>query len=321
MPDKRIINLKSFWWQIAILVILLILPPFIPRFYVYVLNLVFVTALLAMSLNLVLGYGGMLQLHQCVFYGVGAYTAALMFTKTSLPMWMGFIAGPIVAAMLGLVIGWFCVRLRGIYFGMLTIALGMLVWSVVFRWYAFTGGDDGLHGIPLPALLSSINGSYYFALIITVICLIVLYLIVKSPFGSMLQAIRDNPERSEAVGINIGRHRLAAFVIASFFGGIAGVLYVTLESSIAPSMLYWDVSAEVLIMCILGGMYTFMGPVLGATIVVLMRIFVGTYTQYWTLILGIILLLLVIFLPEGVVGYFQEKFKPSAKATSAEART
>lgn len=321
MPDKRIINLKSFWWPIAILVILLILPPFIPRFYVYVLNLVFVTALLAMSLNLVLGYGGMLQLHQCVFYGVGAYTAALMFTKTSLPIWMGFIAGPIVAAMLGLGIGWFCVRLRGIYFGMLTIALGMLVWAVVFRWYDFTGGDDGIHGIPLPALLSSINGSYYFALIITVICLVVLYLIVKSPFGSMLQAIRDNPERSKAVGINIGRHRLAAFVIASFFGGIAGILFVTLERSIAPSLLFWDVSAEVLIMCILGGMFTFIGPVLGATMVVLLRIFVGTYTEYWTLILGIILLLLVIFLPEGVMGYFQEKFKPSAKATAAEART
>lgn len=321
MPDKRIINLKSFWWQIAILVVLLILPPFIPRFYVYVLNLVFVTALLAMSLNLVLGYGGMLQLHHCVFYGVGAYTAALMFTKTPLPMWMGFMAGPLMAAAVGLLIGWFCVRLRGIYFGMLTIALGMLVWAIIYRWYDFTGGDDGIHGIPLPALLSSINGSYYFALIITVICLVVLYLIVKSPFGSMLQAIRDNPERSEAVGINTGRHRLAAFVIASFFGGIAGVLFVTLERSISPSLLFWDVSAEVLIMCILGGMFTFSGPVLGATMVVLLRIFVGIYTEYWTLILGIILLLLVIFLPEGVMGYFQEKFKPRAKTTAAEART
>lgn len=319
MPNKRIINLKSFWWQIAILVVLLILPPFIPRFYVYVLNLVFVTALLAMSLNLVLGYGGMLQLHHCVFYGVGAYTAALMFTKTPLPMWMGFMAGPLMAAAVGLLIGWFCVRLRGIYFGMLTIALGMLVWAIIYRWYDFTGGDDGIHGIPLPALLSSINGSYYFALIITAICLIVLYLIVKSPFGSILQAIRDNPERSEAVGINTGRHRLAAFVIASFFGGIAGVLFVTLERSISPSLLFWDVSAEVLIMCILGGMFTFSGPVLGATMVVLLRIFVGIYTEYWTLILGIILLLLVIFLPEGVMGYFQEKFKPRAKTTAAEA--
>jgi branched-chain amino acid transport system permease protein len=317
---NRIINLKLFWRQIILFVILLILPRFLSRFYVYASALIFTYALLAMSLNLVLGYGGMLQLHQCVFYGVGAYTVALILTKTSLPMWIGFVAGPIVAAMLGLLIGWFCVRLRGIYFGMLTIALGQLVWAIVFRWYDFTGGDDGIHGIPLPSIISSVRGSYYFTLIVTTICLIVLYLIVKSPFGSMLQAIRDNPERSEAVGINIGRHRLAAFVIASFFGGIAGVLFVTLESSVFPTLLFWEMSAEVLIMCILGGMFTFAGPVLGATLMVLLRIFVGTYTEYWTLILGLILLLLVIFLPEGITGYLQEKFKPHAKAIAQEAQ-
>lgn len=318
MPN-RIINLKLWGWEIILFVILLILPLFLSRFYVYALALIFTYALLAMSLNLVLGYGGMLQLHQCVFYGVGAYTVALILTKTSLPMWIGFVAGPLVAAGLGLVIGWFCVRLRGIYFGMLTIALGQLVWAIVFRWYDFTGGDDGIHGIPIPSIISSISGGYYFALIVTTICLIVLYLIVKSPFGSMLQAIRDNPERSEAVGINIGRHRLAAFVMASFFGGVAGVLFVTLEGSVFPTLLFWEMSAEVLIMCILGGMFTFVGPVLGATLMVLLRIFVGTYTEYWTLILGLILLLLVIFLPEGIMGGLQEKFKPHAKAVVQKA--
>ncbi|MFQ6067474.1 MAG: hypothetical protein ACE5K3_09390, partial [bacterium] len=117
----------------------------------------------------------------------------------------------------------------------------------------------------------------------------------------------------------IGRHRLAAFVMASFFGGVAGVLFVTLEGSVFPTLLFWEMSAEVLIMCILGGMFTFVGPVLGATLMVLLRIFVGTYTEYWTLILGLILLLLVIFLPEGIMGGLQEKFKPHAKAVVQKA--
>jgi len=315
---KWTINLKPYWWAIAILFLLLILPSFLPRFYVYTLALVLVTALLAMSNNLVLGYGGMLALHHCAFYGVGAYTAALIIIKTPLPMWVGFVAGPIMAAAVGWLIGWFCVRLRGVYFGFLAIALGTLVWAIVYKWYDFTGGDDGLHGIPVPSFLSSVNSAYYLILIIVTICLILMYLIVKSPFGIILQATRDNPERSEAVGINVKHHKLIAFVIASFFGGVAGVLFVIVERSISPEMMFWVISAEVVFMCLLGGMYTFMGPVVGATVVVLLRIYVGTYTEYWTLILGVILVLLILFLPGGVVGYFLERFKPRAKVMVEE---
>lgn len=315
---KGVINLKSRWWQVAILVILLILPFIAPTFYVYILALVCVTALLAMSLNLVLGYGGMFQFHHGVFYGVGAYTVALMLTRTSLPLWVGFIAGPIVAAALGLLMGWLCVRLTRIYYGMLQLSLGSLVWAIVFRWYDFTGGDDGIHGIPVPGFLSSLNGSYYFALIIAAICLIVMYLIVKSPFGSTLQAIRDNPGRCAAVGVNVRRHQLIALVIATFFAGVAGVLFVTVEGSVFPDLLFWTLSLEVLIMCLLGGWFTFMGPVLGAAIVVLLRTFIGIYTEYWALILGIILILVVMFLPQGVVGYFQERFKRGSKAATKE---
>lgn len=308
------INLKSFWWQIAILVILLILPPILPRFYIYILALIFVTALLAMSLNLVLGHGGMFQFHHAVFYGVGAYTVALMLTKTSLPAWIGFIAGPIVAAVFGLLIGWFCVRLSRLYFGMLQIALGSLVWAVVFRWYDFTGGDDGIHGIPMPSILSPLNGSYYFILIITVICLIAMYLIFSSPFGGTLRAIRDNPGRCAAVGVNVRRHQLIGLIIASFFGGVAGVLFVVLEHSVFPDLMFWVLSLEICIMCLFGGWFTFMGPVLGAAMIVALRTFVGIYTEYWTLILGVMLMLLIFFLPQGVMGYFQEKFKRGIKA-------
>ncbi|HID64495.1 MAG TPA: branched-chain amino acid ABC transporter permease [Anaerolineae bacterium] len=299
--------------SVGIFIVLLILPPFIPRFYVYILALIFVTSLLALSLNLALGYGGLFQFHHGVFYGVGAYTVALMLVKTSLPAWIGFVAGPIVAAVIGLLIGWFCVRLTQLYFGMLQISLGSLIWAIVFRWYDFTGGDDGLHGIPIPSVLSSSKNSYYFILSVLGICLIALYMIVKSPFGSTLQAIRDNPQRCEAVGINVRRHQLIAIVIATFFAGVAGDLFVVLERSVFPDLLFWVLSLEVCIMCLLGGWFTFAGPMLGAAIIVALRTFIGIHTEYWTLILGVILILLIFFLPEGVMGYLLEKFKPRFK--------
>ena len=292
---------------------LIILPLFVPRFFVYIFALIYVTSLLAMSLNMVVGYGGMFQFHHAVFYGVGAYTVALMLTKSSMPTWIGFIAGPIVAAFTGLIIGWFCVRLTRLYFGMLQISLGSLIWAIVFRWYGFTGGDDGIHGVPMPSIISSLNGSYYFILIIFLICLVVMYMVIKSPFGSTLQAIRDNSQRCEAVGINVRRYQLLGIVIATFFAGVAGVLFVALERSVFAEMLFWVLSLEIFIMCLLGGWFTFAGPILGAAITVALRTFVGRYTEYWTLILGVMLILVIFFLPEGVMGFFQGLFKPGIK--------
>ncbi len=307
---KRILHSKWFGFNLLIFLVLLLLPPLVPRFFVYILGLIYVTSLLAMSLNMVVGHGGMYQFHHAVFYGVGGYTAALMLTKTSWPMWAAFIAGPIAAAFVGLVIGWFCVRLSKLYFGMLQISLGSLIWAIVFRWYKFTGGDDGIHGIPMPPFLSTQNQSYYFILIIFAVSLLFLYLILKSPFGGTLQAIRDNPQRCEAVGINVQRHQLWAIVIATFFAGIAGVLFVVLERSVFPDLLFWVLSLEIFIMCLLGGWFTFAGPILGAAITVGLRTFVGKYTEYWTLILGVILILLIFFLPDGVMGYLMQVFKP-----------
>jgi len=305
VDEKR----KRILGYAAVVLFLLFLPILVPRFYIYILTVIFVTSILAMSLNLVAGHGGLFQFHHGVFYGIGAYTAALILAKTSLPPLVGFIAGPIAAAAAGLIIGLFCVRLSRLYFGMLQISLGSLVWAITFRWYAFTGGDDGIHGIPIPALLSSINRSYYFILTILVIVMILLYLILKSPFGGILQAIRDNPDRCAAVGINVRRHQLVAIVIATFFAGVAGVMFVVVEGTVFPDLMFWVLSLEIFIMCLLGGWFTFSGPILGAAIIVSLRTFAGVYTEYWTLILGIILILLIFFLPEGVMGFITEKMK------------
>jgi branched-chain amino acid transport system permease protein len=286
----------------TLLALLAVIPYVAPRFYVYILAVILVNGLLAMSLNLLVGHGGAYQFHHGAFYGVGAYAAGLILAKTGLPAWIGLCAGPLAAAVAGLVIGAICVRLNKLYFGMLQISLGSLIWIIVLRWYDLTNGDDGIHGIPLPDLLSGSVHAYYFVLAVVCVCLALMYLILKSPFGATLRAVRDNPQRCEAVGINVRRHQLIAIVIGTFFAGAAGVLFVVLEGSIFPDMLFWVFSLEIFIMCLLGGWFTFFGPMLGAAIMVSLRTFVGSYTEYWTLILGLVLILLIFFLPEGIMG-------------------
>jgi branched-chain amino acid transport system permease protein len=178
----------------------------------------------------------------------------------------------------------------------------------VYRWYSFTGGDDGIHGIPVPDLAGSSQGAYYSTLVVTALCFLAMHRIVRSPFGKTLQGIRDNPVRSAAIGVAVRRHQLAALVIAGFFGGVAGSLFVVVDNSVFPDMMFWTFSLEVLIMCLLGGMYTFFGPLVGTSIIVLLRVFVSVYTQYWSLLLGALLTLVIIFLPDGVLGYLVRRF-------------
>ena len=227
---KGNLNLRVLWPQALILALLLLCPLFLPRFYTYILAVIFVTALLAMSLNMVVGHGGLFQFHHGVFYGVGAYAFALLLMDTWLPMWLCFIVSPLIAAAAGFLIGWFCVRLTSLYFGMLQISLGSLIWAVAFRWYDLTHGDDGLHGVPIPEWIASTSGAYYFILFFLVLCLILMHIIHRSPFGTTMQAIRDNPARCSAVGINVKRHQLMAIVIATFFAGVAGVLFCRADS-------------------------------------------------------------------------------------------
>ena len=313
---KGMIHKKTALALVAILLVMLILPHMIPRFYVYLIASILVMALLAMSLNLVVGFGGLFQFHHGVFFGVGAYAVALLLTKTTLPKWICFISAPFAAALAGLIIGLICIRLSKLYFAMIQISLGSLLWALAFRWYGFTGGDDGIHGIPIPSAMSGVSNSYYFILIIFVLCIIALFFILKSPFGSTLQAARDNAQRCEAIGVFVKRHQLFGIIIASFFAGVAGVLFVVLEGSVFPDLLFWVLSLEILIMCLLGGWFTFAGPMIGAALMLSLRTFIGIHTEYWTLILGIILALLIFFLPQGVWGYFQEKWKLQKEAVA-----
>jgi branched-chain amino acid transport system permease protein len=297
---------------------LLILPFGLPRFYIYLTALIVTMGLLSTSLNFALGYGGIYQLHHGVFYGTGAYATAVMITKLGYNPWLAFIAGPLAAAALSLVMGIICIRLSKLYFGMLQISLGSLVWAIVYRWYSFTGGDDGIHGISIPSLIGSSKGAYYFTMIVAGLAMFFMYRILHSPFGSTLQGIRDNAVRSQAIGVNVRRHQLAALVMAGFFAGVAGVLFVVVDNSVFPDMLFWTLSLEITIMALLGGWFTFLGPMLGAAIIVSLRTFVSTYTEYWTFAMGILLMLVILFLPEGVLG---KVFEIWNRRKSAEVRS
>lgn len=294
---------------VLLFLILSLTPLLLSRFYIYVLAIILLTGLLATSLNLAIGYGGMYQFGHAVFYGLGAYTTALIVSKTTLPPFLAFIVGPLFSALISFLMGIICLRLSKLYFGMLQISLGSLIWAVVYRWYSFTGGDDGIHGIVVPEIISNTNGSFYFTLIVVTISILILHRIVESPFGKTLQAIRNNPTRSLSVGININIHKLIALTIAGFFAGISGMLFVVVDNSVFPDMMFWTYSLEILIMCLLGGLYTFWGPFIGAIVIVSTRIFLGAYTQYWSMILGIVLTLVIIFMPQGVCGLFEYKDK------------
>jgi branched-chain amino acid transport system permease protein len=293
-------------------VVFLSAPLFLSRFYVYLLAVIFVTGLLATSLNMVLGFGGMYQFHHGVFYGFGAYTAALIVTKAGLSFWLGFLLAPLASALLGLVMGVICVRLTKLYFGMLQISLGSLVWMLAYRWYSLTGGDDGIHGVSMPGLIASTRGGYYFTFGVAFLCFVLMYLMVQSPFGQAFQAIRDNPQRCEALGVNVKRHQLIGLVLAALFAGVAGALFVVVEGSVFPELLFWNLSLEIFIMCLFGGWFLFLGPLLGAAAIVSLRSFVSVYTDYWTMILGILMMLLILFLPDGILGFFQRKTTGSA---------
>jgi branched-chain amino acid transport system permease protein len=319
---KDLLTSKKTIISIMGIILILLLPVVLPlfmqaRFYIYLISLILVFGLFATSLNFVLGFGGIYQFHHGVFYGIGAYASALMLLKSGLPTWVGLIAGPVVSAILSLIMGLICLRLSKLYFGMLQVSLGSLVWVIVYRWRSFTGGEDGLHGIPLPELLSSPNGAYYFTFIMCMICFFIIYKMIKAPFGSILQGIRDNAVRSEMIGVNVKRHQLASLIIAGFFAGVAGVLFVIVDNSVFPDMLFWTLSMEVMIMCLLGGWHIFIGPLAGAALMVLFRTFIGTFTIYWAFIQGIILMIIIFFLPSGVLGYFERKLKPTDKVLKA----
>lgn len=299
----------SIWWLAALGVFFIFLPIIVARFYLVLVPYILIAGLLALSFNLLFGFMGRLSFGHAAFFGVGAYTVALLATRTDVPLPISILSALLVCGIIALIVGYLSVRLRGYYFAILTMAFGQLLFVIVFKWYSLTSGDDGIHGIPVPSMLESITGQYYFVLVLTGIAMIVLWRIIGSPFGYTLRSIRDNEVRAEFNGINVMKYQLIAFVIAGIFAGFAGALFAPFNRSITPHMLDWTKSAEPVIMSVIGGQFTFFGPLVGAAIFILLQSFSLRYTLYWQMIIGIIFIVVVLFMPGGVLGFLLEKFR------------
>src|SRR5215471_8092979 len=304
-------------WIWLVFVAALFVPALGSRYYTFLANDVLIWALFATSLNLLVGYTGLVSFGHAAYFGIGAYTTGILMKGVGAPFVLALPAAGVFAAICALFFGFFCVRLTRIYFAMLTLAFAQIVWAICFKWNEVTGGEQGMPEIPYPsfdgierlgALVPLVNGfrtsDYYYltSVVLVAACLLILRRIVGSPFGRMLTTIRENAERAEFIGVHVRRYELAAFVLAGAFAGLAGGLFGIFNRGVFPDFAYWTKSSEVLIMTLLGGMGTFYGPSVGALALICLNQQIVSYTEYWPLILGTILVLLLFVFPGGLAG-------------------
>lgn len=303
-------KIRILWALLALVIAGLIAVPWIASyFYVFIFTEILILGLFAASFNLIFGYTGMLSFGHAAFFGIGSYAMALVLIHLELPFVVSLLVSMGVSALLALVIGFFCVRLNEVYFAMLTLAFGMMVFAIAYQWRSVTNGSDGLAGFSLGSFglgldLTLANPAVYYHVVLAIVAIAsaVLYLICRSSFGMILRAIRQNPERVSFAGLNVRTYRLVAFVIAGSFAGLAGGLIAPFLRVASPELLHWSMSAEPILMAILGGTGYFLGPFVGATVFVLLETWITSFTESWMLVLGIILALMVIFFRKGLLG-------------------
>ncbi|HMH49816.1 MAG TPA: branched-chain amino acid ABC transporter permease [Candidatus Acidoferrum sp.] len=272
-------------------------------------------ALFAMSLDLVLGYGGLPSLGHAAYFGVGAYTVGLLALRVIDNFWIDFGAGLVAAAVTAALFGLLALRARGAYLLMITLALAQVLWGIAFGWRWLTGGDDGLPGVPRPSagLPWSLAGGlayYYFVLVVFLAVTAALWIVVRSPFGMALIGIRESERRMEVLGYDTWRYKYAAFVLAGVVAGLSGNLYVYYNGFVSPAYLSIVFSAMVLIMVILGGAGTLLGPALGGAIIVLLENVVSSSTERWLTVLGVIYVVVTLFAPAGIMGFLMNMGGP-----------
>lgn len=262
----------------------------------------FTAVLFALSLHFIMGPAGMHSFGHAAYFGLGAYGAALMVKAIGLPAEGAFLLAPLGAAAAAVMFGWFVVRLAGVYLTMLTLAFAQIVWSVVFQWDGLTGGSNGLIGVWPPGWLATASHYYYLALACVLAGAVALRRILFSPFGYAMRASRDSPLRADAIGIDVKRVQWLAFVVAGTCAGLAGALFVFSKGGVSPDVMAVGKSVDGLVMVLLGGVQTLIGPVVGAAAFSLLQDGVMRSTEYWRALLGGIILLLVLVFPQGLAG-------------------
>jgi len=290
-------------WLAIVVVALAAAPVALPPFFLQLLTEIAIVGLFATAFNLLMGFGGMVSFGHAAYFALGAYAPALLVKRLGVPMLLALPAAPVVAAVGALVFGFFIVRLSHTYFAMLSLAFAQIVFTIIFKWKALTGGDDGLLDVWPPGWLKSPAAFYYFTLAVVGLSLLALRAVVDSPFGYALRSVRENPRRARFIGIDVRRHQLVAFVISGAFSGLAGGLFGFYNGSVFPDFAYFTKSFEPLVVALLGGVQSFFGPLAGALGFKLLEWAVSRqWPVYWPLFLGTIVIVVIVVLPHGFVG-------------------
>jgi len=287
---------------IVVVLALALLPLAGSRYSVDLATQVLIYCLFALSLNVLIGYTGNISFGHAAYFAIGGYACAVLLTTYHWPLVLALPAAVVISGLAAAVIGYFCVRLTQIYFAMLTLAFAMLVWGIAFKWKDVTGGDDGFTGVAVPALLAGHVNYYYFTLAMVALGVGLLWMICHSAFGLTLVAIRENAVRAGFIGVDTSKMRWASFTVAGTFAGLAGALFGMYNRGMYIENAFWTESAQVMIMVLLGGIYSFVGPLIGAAVLYLLQVVTNQYTPYWPTVLGLILLVVVLVLPDGLVG-------------------
>jgi len=296
----------------VVLLALLVLFPLgagtvVSEFYVSLLVRIFVFGVVVLGFDILLGYCGMASFGHAMFFGSGAYVAGILFKHVSPSIWLALGASVAACAMLGVLVGYLCIRSRGLYFIFLTFAFAQFFY-LFFNSWQFVGAADGMPGIPKPTLgipldLGNRTVYYYFSLLFLVLAYVVARHIVRSPLGRALVGIRENEERTEFLGFNVHRCILTAFVISAVYGGVGGCLFTGYQNFVSSSVYHWGLSGEILIMDLLGGMGTLIGPVIGAAFVIYLGDVLSTWMHdTWLMVLGAVYVVFILFSPEGILG-------------------
>ena len=291
---------------------LLVGPPFLSAYWVGLLTQVVILGILAMSLDLLIGYTGLPSLGHAGFFGVAAYGVGVLSTTYHAGLWTsvagGFAIGTGLAALFGLIVS----HVRDVYFLMITMALGMVLWGLSFRWIPVTGGDNGISGIPRLETLLGLPASgpipyYYVALAVFVLCSALMTMLVKSPFGLTLQGIREHEPRMRSLGFNTWLHGYVSYVCAGAFASIAGIMWAYYNGFVSPTYLDLTASSELFLMVTLGGPATLVGPVIGAGAIVILKNVISAYTARWLLILGVVYIVTILWAPQGLWNLGRER--------------
>jgi len=307
---------RSFWLGFAIVVGLLIatpvvLPPFWRRFVTEIL----IWGLLAMSSDILIGYTGLVSFGHSAFFGLGMYAAAAALLTVNPPsLWLALLYGLVGAGLVAVFVAYFATRLREIYFGITTLVFSQIFYVVIFTWTDVTGGENGLNfrqpGLGLPGLGEAAFTPallHWFVLAVVTLSYLLLRRITRSPFGMVLQSIRENEPRTRAIGYAVERYKIVAVMLSGLFAGLAGALYAIQNKFAAPDFVFFLISGEVVIFNVMGGVGTLVGPIAGAAFFLLLREGLSRYFEYYLIPVGIIFTLMVIFLPQGFLGFLRRR--------------